>query len=150
MKRPEILAPAGNFEKMKAAIAATFYNKENGLFRASADNNIYTVLGCAFAMLIGLGDGRTLKAIKGECEEELVPATLSMLPYAYDVILAHDKEGGRDFVLKDIREKYSYMLSKDATSFWETIEGESAFHDAGSLCHGWSAIPVYYFKKLIR
>jgi hypothetical protein len=40
------------------------------------------------------------------------------------------------------------MLENGATSFWETIEGEAAFDKAGSLCHGWSALPVYYYNIL--
>lgn len=26
--------------------------------------------------------------------------------------------------------------------------GETAFEDAGSLCHGWSAMPVLYYRLL--
>ena len=40
------------------------------------------------------------------------------------------------------------MMDVGATSVWETIDGASAFDNAGSLCHGWSAIPVYYFNVL--
>ena len=25
---------------------------------------------------------------------------------------------------------------------------EKAFENAGSLCHGWTALPVYYFQRL--
>ena len=46
------------------------------------------------------------------------------------------------------KEKYKYMLDHDATSFWETIGGEKDFGGAGSLCHGWSAMPIYYFHLL--
>ena len=42
------------------------------------------------------------------------------------------------------------MLYNGATSFWETIDGAWAFDTAGSLCHGWSAIPVlFYYKYLL-
>ena len=43
---------------------------------------------------------------------------------------------------------YGYMLREGATSFWETICGADDFGDAGSLCHGWSALPVYYYETL--
>jgi hypothetical protein len=29
---------------------------------------------------------------------------------------------------------------------WETIDGKAAFDNAGSLCHGWSATPIYYYN----
>jgi hypothetical protein len=41
------------------------------------------------------------------------------------------------------------MLSCGATTFWETILGAEDFNGAGSLCHGWSAIPVYWLTKLV-
>jgi hypothetical protein len=42
------------------------------------------------------------------------------------------------------------MLAEDATSFWETEDGAAAFGNAGSLCHGWSALPIYYLHKLLK
>ena len=71
-----------------------------------------------------------------------------MLGFVYDALLAADKEN-KDFVLADIREKYGYMLENGATSFWETIVGEADFNKAGSLCHGWSAMPIYYYRTLL-
>ena len=41
------------------------------------------------------------------------------------------------------------MLYKDATTFWETSDGASAFDNAGSLCHAWSAIPAYLYLRYI-
>ena len=111
---------------------------------------IYTVLGNTFAMMAGLGDDRTLNALKGEISGvQLVPATLSMLGFVYDTVLLYDPEHGREFVLDDIYKNYGYMLSLGVTSFWETIEGLD-FDPAASLCHGWSAIPVYYFHQFFK
>ena len=41
------------------------------------------------------------------------------------------------------------MLDAGATTVWETADGAAAFDNAGSLCHGWSAIPVYYYATLL-
>ena len=65
----------------------------------------------------------------------------------YDALLSVD-ESYKDYILADMTDKYSYMLEEGATTFWETIEGWRAFGNAGSLCHGWSALPVYYFHVL--
>ena len=43
---------------------------------------------------------------------------------------------------------YKIMVDSNTGTVWETIEGASAFNNAGSLCHGWSAIPIYYFDIL--
>ena len=140
--------PIYDIEALKSAIIKHFYKEDKGIFNNCIENEIYTVIGNTFAIMAGLGDERTLKAIMGEdCGVDLVPATLSMLAFVYDTILAHDAENGKKFVLDDIYKNYIYMLSCGATSFWETIKGEADFHNAGSLCHGWSAIPVYYFNK---
>ena len=53
-----------------------------------------------------------------------------------------------EWILKEIQADYSFMLSSGATSVWETIEGAVAFDNAGSLCHGWSAVPTYVYHKL--
>ena len=50
------------------------------------------------------------------------------------------------FIKDDIKKTYSYMLENDATTFWETIVGAEDFGGAGSLCHGWSALPIYYYN----
>ena len=55
----------------------------------------------------------------------------------------------RSYVLNDIAEKWGYMLYHNATSFWETLKGDADFDQAGSLCHGWSAIPVIIYYKYI-
>ena len=35
------------------------------------------------------------------------------------------------------------MLSSGAQTLWETSVGADDFDNAGSLCHAWSAVPVY-------
>ena len=48
-------------------------------------------------------------------------------------------------VFSAIRNDWGKMLYSGATSFWETIRGGWDFGCAGSLCHGWSGIPVYFY-----
>ena len=144
-------APDYDTESMRKAIVKNFYDKDTDLyFNCIEGDKTYGELGNAFAMLIGLGTKTTLSALKRELPETpLVPATLSMIAYVYDVILKEDPEFGKKFILDDIRRNYYFMLSRGATSFWEILEGHYGFHEAGSLCHGWSAMPVYYYNKLI-
>ena len=70
-----------------------------------------------------------------------------MKAFVYDALLLF---GGkyREYILQEIRETYGNMLQAGATTFWETEKGEADFGGAGSLCHGWSAIPVYYLHIL--
>ena len=79
-------------------------------------------------------------------DKTLVSATLSMLGFVYDALL---KNGTNErFILRDIRTKYKYMLEQGATSFWENLREVDKLSAACSLCHGWSAIPVYYYNVL--
>ncbi|MBQ3895218.1 MAG: hypothetical protein II739_07820, partial [Clostridia bacterium] len=54
-----------------------------------------------------------------------------------------------DTVMDEITSLWGHMLYNGATSFWETIAGAADFDDAGSLCHGWAAIPVIIYYKYI-
>ena len=76
----------------------------------------------------------------------LLEVTLSHSIFKYDALMREPEKYGR-YVFSDIARLWGSMLGRGATSFWETIDGESAFGNAGSLCHGWSAIPAYvYFR----
>lgn len=132
-----------NTEDMVAAICETFYNSDMGFYRLSTNGEHYSQLGNCFAILIGLGDKDMAERVISD--ESLIPVTLSMNTFYYDALLLLD-EGFGAFVVEDIRKKYSKMLSEGATTFWETELGWQDFDGAGSLCHGWSAIPVYYFS----
>jgi len=79
----------------------------------------------------------------------IMPASLSMTTFVYDALLQTDREQYADFVLHDIDARYGYMLDQGATTFWETMGGTHAFGGAGSLCHGWSALAVYYYHQLL-
>lgn len=130
----------------KDKIKQAFYNPENGLYRAFVGNDdLYTVFGNSVAILIGLGGEDIAEKILND--KAVVPVTLSAAMYFYDALLSFGDKY-KDYVLKKLDADYGYMLENDATSFWETIEGAGAFDAAGSLCHGWSALPIYYYRKL--
>ena len=69
--------------------------------------------------------------------------------FVYDALLLTDRQQYRDYILADIDTRYEKMLRAGATSFWETEDGAEAFAKAGSLSHGWSAMPVYYYSILL-
>ncbi len=145
--------------KLNAAIAACFYNPEAKLFESfdSTDRGTYTVLTQSLAMLCGAAAGvdqtRMLEAMatNGTTADglRLVPNTLSMNAFRFDALLAADRERYAPVILDELDRDYLTMLRAGATSFWETIEGADAFGGAGSLCHGWSALPVYYYEILL-
>ena len=133
---------------MKKAIKRELFDESRGLFKTSSVDNRFSIIGNSLAILAGVGDRSVADKLINE-RSSLVDVTLSMNAYFYDALLSLDV-GYKDYIVKDIEEKYSYMLSEGATTFWETIDGWHAFSDAGSLCHGWSALPIYYLDKLIK
>lgn len=80
---------------------------------------------------------------------KLIPVTLSYTIFKYDALLAAGNKYARA-VFDDVAGVWGRMLRMGATSFWETEEGPWDFDEAGSLCHGWSAVPAYlYFRYLL-
>ena len=68
----------------------------------------------------------------------------------FDALLRTNRTKYAPIILDEIDRSYLYMLRNGATTFWETIQGEADFHNAGSLCHGWSAMPIYYYETLCK
>ena len=130
-----------NVEKTKKAIKDTFYNGKE--YKLSTHTNKTSQLGNSLAILIGLGSEELAERIING--KEMITATLSMRAFLYDALLTFgDKYKG--YILNDIKEKYKKMLDAGATTFWETEKGSADFDGAGSLCHGWSALPIYYLN----
>ena len=131
-------------EESKQYTKEAFYNSESGLYSMTIDGNEYTVLGNSLAILAGLTTQAENQYI---CEKiangELSDCSLSMKIFKYDALLTTDKEKWRGHVRNEIRREYGKMIEQGDT-VWETIAGSSDFDNAGSLCHGWSAIPILY------
>ena len=127
--------------RMKAKEA--FYDAEAGAFSVTRGGKEFTVLGNAFAILAGLADDAA-----GICEKiakgEFTNCTFSKRCFKYDAMLRTDEARWKPYVLDEIRRDYGEMLRQGATSVWETPDGAADFDNAGSLCHGWSAIPICY------
>lgn len=144
--------------KLNAAIAKEFYSETDKLFASFSDGDRkkYSVLVNALAVLSGAAAGKDTSVIEkilrangdGGTGLYVIPITLSMHVFRYDALLKLDPACG-EFILDDIDRTYLYMLRRGATSFWETIKGERDFDWVGSLCHGWSALPIYYYETLI-
>ena len=101
---------------------------------------------CAGVCPPPLADG--LRRLIADGRPDLVRVTLSHSIYKYDALLADPDRYGKP-VFESIGRDWGAMLYHGATSFWETIKGSCDFDQAGSLCHGWSAIPAYFYQAYI-
>lgn len=151
---------------MRKAIVETFYNFDKKLFKATDTGApFYTVLGNALASIVGFDDLINLdllidkenfaipKTIDYQGDDydnaptKIVPISLSMNMFLYEALLKKDKKYA-NFILREIDEKFGKMLDNGSTTFWETELGYKDFNMRGSLCHAWSALPIYFYKLL--
>ena len=129
-------------KESRPAVKEAFYNTENGLFRATPDDEGYTELGNAIAYLTGLTNGEESdRIINALISGELLRCTLSFKNYKYNALIKHNPKN-KEFVINEIRETYKIMLDAGSTTVWETIDGRFG----GSKCHGWSAVPILYLE----
>ncbi len=135
---------------LKKQIHKTFYNEQAGMYCASTyQMDLFTELGNSLAILTDVARGNIKKEIANKLmySDDMVKVTLSMQCFKYDALLMMDS-GNKAFIKQNIESIYKRMLEAGATSFWETEKGEGDFGGAGSLCHGWAAMPVYYYHIL--
>ena len=144
---------------LNKAVAEVFYNKETKLFESfdCIHRGLYSTLTQALCMLCGaakyVSDRSVILKVlesngKADVGVTVFPNTLSMNAFRFDALLALNREKYAPVILDELDRDYLYMLREGATTFWETIQGADDFSDAGSLCHGWSALPIYYYELL--
>ncbi len=136
---------------LNQAIFRHFYSEEKALFFDRCSDRKYSVLGNSLAILCGACPSGRAKAL---CESMLndasfTPISLSMRCFFYDALLLTDCGRYRDFILQDIERIYLPMVRAGTGTVWETEKGWRDFSLAGSLCHGWSALPIYYYHILL-
>ncbi len=150
----KVLGIDGDFKDVIKAIRKGvnkhFYDKEKGVYFFSNEKPMYHKLVNAFAIITGVANKSRADALADRLVNDvtLINSSLAMRGYIYDALLKVNKDKYKDYVLSDIDQTLKYQLDNDATTFWETELGEKDFDNAGSLCHAWSAFPIYYYNKL--
>lgn len=131
-----------------------FWNPETGAFAAFLENGRQSHYDKLTNSLIISADGCTsaqealvLRHLAGHVSI-LADVTLSYRIFLYEALMRQPDTYGR-WVMEDIAHIWGNMLFSGATSFWETAVGADDFDRAGSLCHGWSAIPIYFYYRYL-
>jgi hypothetical protein len=138
--------------EIKQGVRKKFFDADKGLFRNREDEENVSELVNSLAILSDVCTNREAERIAQLLTSDnspLAPITLSMLCFKYDALLKVSEEY-KDFILEDIEKIYVPMLDGGTGTVWETEVGEADFGRAGSLCHGWSAMPVYYYHKFLK
>lgn len=140
--KPFVFQPI--IDKLRKNTKLEFFCKENGLFTMHKGQDEFTELGNSVAIIAGLVTKEEGAVICDKMvNKEVHSCSLSMKCIKFDAMLSIDEKYCEN-IIAEIRETYKYMLDQGATSVWEVIEGDYAFGNAGSLCHGWSSVPVLY------
>ena len=79
---------------------------------------------------------------------KLQSCSLSALVYLAKPMLAQSPKS-RAWISGRLELLWEKMIASGATSLWETKAAGDDFDFAGSLCHGWSALPVWYHASAI-
>ena len=147
------LCPDGRYAAAEDAIRAgfhkTFWDGGAKAYRTRAGETHFAELVQALALWTGLVPAeyaQDLRARLADPANPWVKVTLSHYLYKLDALMM-EPEKYYGTVERHIMDVWGSMVLAGATSFWETSGGGDAFSKAGSLCHGWSAVPVYFWGK---
>ena len=137
---------------LNEAIDRAFWDEERGVYatyikRATGEKYHYAELTNALiAYADAAKDDRLDSVLVNLAGKSLIPVTLAYSIFKYEALMKQKNRYAR-VVFRDIADLWGHMLRAGATTFWETIEGARDFGNAGSLCHGWSAIPIVLYHR---
>ena len=133
-----------------------FWQKDRGLFATYLREGDRLEHECALsqALIVCAGGAspeqkvRVLSYLTHPTDPGWLPVTLSSSLYLYDALMQEPEQYGT-WMLQDVAKIWGEMLVSGASTFWETAKGSVDFSLAGSLCHGWSAVPVYLYYRYV-
>lgn len=139
-------------QALGAAIIRNFWDDDQGAFATFIDQGQrrhYADMVQVMALAAGLApEGAEPRLLHFLTEGSGYPLTFYTL--LYQALALRDRgPDARAFMAETISRYWEPMLLAGATSFWETPRGGDDFTNAGSLCHGWSALPVYYYGAYV-
>ena len=137
------------FENQRLAIQKTFYDRENKyLLTRLNDNRLHAITQVLALRYNVIPEDDAEQLLSRVCDGEFIPVSTSSMRYYLEILMQF---GGKFIQKADelIDNIFGGMLADDSTTMWETAVGADDFLGAGSLCHGWSALPIYYYYRYI-
>ena len=141
-------------DEISFAADKKFWNEKSEAYQTfvgeQAIENHFAELTQSLALLSGIAGDRQvgLQRMLASENNGWVETTLSQSLYKFQALLMDDLQYA-GWVFDKIKADWGSMLYDGATSFWETIKGQKDFEDAGSLCHGWSGTPAYFYQAYL-
>jgi alpha-L-rhamnosidase len=88
------------------------------------------------------------RVIAALTSDQLAPISVGSIYYAVRAVLDHSP-ASRAWIARRLAGIWEPMLFSGATSMWETANGGNDFDFAGSLCHPWTALPVWFHQAVV-
>ncbi|MBQ7299824.1 MAG: hypothetical protein IJW77_08290 [Clostridia bacterium] len=139
--------------ELDARINAAFWDEAHGVYASyiKKDTEPYHYAELTNALLVyadACPADREDRVLAALAAKTMLPVTLSHSIFKYESLLRRPTKYAKA-VFDEIADVFGRMLYNNATTFYETVDGARAFSNAGSLCHGWSAIPTYLYHAYV-
>lgn len=139
--------------RLAKAIHSVFWDTSAGYYRSQVTKSGRLSgsheLIQALALHEGVGGTNAVRQVmKSLMSGELAQCTLSGLYYLVSPAVRYSSKT-REWLNARLEVFGQRMVLAGATSLWETAAGGDDFDFGGSLCHGWSALPVYYHQACV-
>ena len=133
--------------QLASAIHARFWNEEKQAYASILDRGVQQGFHehiQALALYNRIVPPPLIPAVlKTLQRRQFVPISYSAMSYLIRVLMELGPDARRQ-ASDRLTEAFEPLILSGATSLWETALGAVDFEDAGSLCHAWSSIDVYF------
>ncbi len=152
LKMPEAKAYRAEAERLRIATDHFFRDTEIGLYYTYRNEHSCwhtSELANSLAVYCSVCPAEKEDAVL-QClaDEKLSPISLSYSIFLFEALLKKGERHARK-ALGRIARVFGDMLVRGASTFWETEKGGWDFERAGSLCHAWSAVPLYLYMAYV-
>lgn len=130
------------------AIHQAFWDPQAGIYRTTRGSGTTPEGAHELVQALALATGVVPHALRSRVFRSLKDGKLVPSSLATDQYLARGvrdlSPASRAWLHNRLHDSWTKMLRQGATTLWETNVGAEDFDGAGSLCHGWSALPAHY------
>jgi hypothetical protein len=140
-------------DALKKSINSVFWDEQEGLYASwinpdSSRGGFHEHIQ-AVALFNGLPDeSMSVSAAEKIISGKTPPITTGAMCYLLRAMMDISPET-RAAVSRRIAGTFEPMVLGGSLTLWETAAGANDFSGAGSLCHGWSSIPAYYYNRYV-
>ncbi len=136
-------------ESQRAALFNTFYDRQKKcMITRFGDDRLHGIVQVLAIIHKVVPEEDVDQLLERVYNGEFISVSISSMRYYLELLMSR---GGKFREMADalINDTFSVMLKNNSTTMWETDKGAEDFNGAGSMCHGWSALPIYYYYRYL-